>query len=202
MLSLRAYPLSTVLNLFMAALMLVCAVVAARAQERNIEIAPPPLKIIPRAERAQLNFADGPSARTRISFDLMEKHLSRAEELTGQQRFEPASTELGSYEAIIEDSLRYLSSMDKERDKTRDLYKNLELNLRRHAPRLEFIRRTTPSEYAVYVKATIEYTRKARSIALDSFYSNTVNRESLFKDKRKRHQDLVRLLNTTQVKQL
>jgi hypothetical protein len=111
----------------------------------------------------------------------MEKHLSRAEALTGEQRYDPASTELGSYEAIIEDSLRYLSHMDRERGKTRDLYKNLELNLRKHAPRLEFIRRTTPSEYAVYVKATLDYTRKARSIALDSFYSNSVSRETTLK---------------------
>lgn len=162
--------------------MLVCAAVAARGQEKSLEVAPPPLKIIPRDERTQLDSADGPSARTRTTFELMEKHLSRAEEMTGQRRYDPASTELGSYEAVIEDSLRYLARMDRERGKTRDLYKNLELNLRKHAPRLEFIRRTTPSEYAVYVKAALEYTRKARSIALDSFYSNSVSREPVSTD--------------------
>ena len=182
MLFLRSHQLSNVISLCVAALMILYVAGVARGQDgRNAEVGPPPLKIIPRDERAQLNAADGPSARTRTTFELMEKHLGRAEQLTQQQRYEPASTELGTYEAVIEDSLRYLSHMDKERGKTRDLYKNLELNLRKHAPRLELIRRTTPSEFAIYVKATLDYTRKARSIALDSFYSNSVSRKSIFK---------------------
>ena len=46
------------------------------------------------------------------------------------------------------------------------------------ATRLEAIRRVTPSEYAINVKAICEYAREARDAALNSFYGDTVIKDS------------------------
>jgi len=73
--------------------------------------------------------------------------------------------------------LNYLNPMVREKDKTRDLYKRLELALRAHGPRLTAIRRSTPLEYAVWVKELEEFARKGRTEALNSFYGHTVFRE-------------------------
>ncbi|HVF49604.1 MAG TPA: hypothetical protein VNA19_05935, partial [Pyrinomonadaceae bacterium] len=62
-------------------------------------------------------------------------------------------------------------------NKIRDLFKRLEMALRKHGPRLETIRRTTPSEESSNVRAVYEFTRRARSEALNSFYGDTVLHE-------------------------
>ncbi len=59
-------------------------------------------------------------------------------------------------------------------NKTRDLFKRIEVSLRMHIPRLENIRRTTPSAYAVYVKETLDFARRARTESLNAFYDDTV----------------------------
>ena len=88
-----------------------------------------------------------------------------------------AAGELGKYEALIDDALDYLNPMVRDKNKTRDLYKRLELALRAHGPRLTAIRRSTPLEYAVWIKELEEFARKGRTEALNSFYGHTVFRE-------------------------
>jgi hypothetical protein len=51
---------------------------------------------------------------------------------------------------------------------------DLELSLRAHGPRLSIIRRSTPSEYAVWIKEIEDFARKGRTEALNSFYGHTV----------------------------
>lgn len=151
---------------------------AAHAQEPAAQLtAPPPLKIVSREERARIDGADDSKARIRITIELAELRLAKAEVLTSEQNFDGATAELGKYEALIEDSLDYLSPMVRDKNKTRDLYKRLELALRAHGPRLTAIRRSTPLEYAVWIKALEEFARKGRTEALNSFYGHTVFRE-------------------------
>jgi hypothetical protein len=139
--------------------------------------APPPLKVVSREERARIDAADDSKARIRTTIDLAELRLAKAEVLTSGRDFEGAIAELGRYQALIDDALNYLSPMIRDKNKTRDLYKRLELALRAHGPRLTAVRRSTPLEYAVWIKELEEFARNGRTEALNSFYGHTVFRE-------------------------
>ncbi|MEP6635494.1 MAG: hypothetical protein ABJB97_02120 [Acidobacteriota bacterium] len=138
---------------------------------------PPPLKIIVKQDRLQLDGARDAKARVRISMELAGAHLTYAEGCTTQQDYDGASAELGKYQALLENVLNYLTPLSRDQNKTRDLYKRLELSLRAHGPRLTSIRRITPLEYAVWVKEIEDFARKGRTDALNSFYGHTVMRE-------------------------
>jgi len=163
----------------LALLCLAISVPVLRAQEPAAQqlTAPPPLKIVSREERARIDQADDPKARIRSTIELAELRLAKAEILTSEHDFEGATGELGKYEALIDDALNYLSPMIRDKTKTRDLYKRLELALRAHGPRLTAIRRSTPLEYAVWIKQLEEFARNGRTEALNSFYGHTVFRE-------------------------
>ena len=148
------------------------------AQEPRQQLAaPPPMKAIARDERSQIEEAKDAKARVRTAIDLAEGHLSKAEAHTSQHEYEAASAELGKYWALIEDDLSFLTPMSNDNNKTRDLYKRLELALRAHGPRLTSMRRTTPIEYAVWIKEVEDFARKSRTDALNSFYGHTVVRD-------------------------
>jgi hypothetical protein len=141
------------------------------------QTAPPPLKIISRPERSQLTESKDSKTRVRTSIELAETHLANAEAQTSQREFDGAAAEAGKYWALLEDVLGFLKTMKSDSNKTRDLYKRLELTLRAQGPRLTAIRRSTPSEYAVWIKEIEEFARKGRTEALNSFYGQTVFRE-------------------------
>lgn len=153
---------------------------AARGQESHLLSAPPPpMKFVSRSERTQLSVTRDAKARTRATIELAEARLSRAEQLTAGQQYDAANAELGVYQGLIEDALVFLGEIKKNDNKLRDTYKRLELALRVHCARLEAIRRVTPSDYAVHVKAICECARNARTAALNSFYGDTVVREEV-----------------------
>ena len=151
---------------------------AANAQEPRPldQTAPPPAKVINREERSQLNQAKDEKARVKLSIELAETHLAHVESHTTQQQFEGAANEAGMYWALIEDALGFMKTVDRKGNKRRDLYKRLELSLRAHAPRWATVRRSTPAEYAVWIKEIEEFARNGRTEALNSFYDNTVIR--------------------------
>jgi hypothetical protein len=139
--------------------------------------APPPLKMISRAERAQLSEAKDEKARVKLTIELAEDHLTKVEIQTAQQQYDGASAEVGMYWALLEDVLHFMKGLDRDSNKKRDLYKRLELALRAHGPRLSTLRRTTPAEYAVWIKELEDFARSSRTEALNSFYGQTVIRE-------------------------
>jgi hypothetical protein len=145
-----------------------------RAQDQT---APPPLKIITRLERNQINETKDEKHRVKLSIELAETHLTNAESQTSQQQFDVAAAQAGMYWAIIEDVFGYMKTLDRDNNRKRDLYKRLELSLRAHGPRLTIMRRSTPAEYAVWIKEIEEFARQGRTEALNSFYGHTVLRE-------------------------
>ncbi|MEP6568422.1 MAG: hypothetical protein ABJC10_01505 [Acidobacteriota bacterium] len=167
---------STLLVLLLAALF----VPAVSAQEpRPLEqTAPPPAKVITRQERSQLNESKDDKARVKLSIELAETHLTNVENHTSQQQYEGAATEAGMYWALIEDVLGFMKTVERDNNHRRDLYKRLELSLRAHGPRWSTIRRSTPAEYAVWIKEIEEFTRDSRTAALDSFYGQTVIKDN------------------------
>ncbi len=161
--------------------MLFVFVPSIRAQEAQPSptplTAPPPVKAVSKDERMQIDRAGDSKGRLKLTIDLAVNHLTRAEQFTNQGNFDEAATEVGSYHALIEDALEFLSTMKRDSNKTRDLYKRLELSLRAHGPRLTTMRRTTPLEHAVWIKKVEEFAREGRTEALNSFYGHTVVRE-------------------------
>jgi hypothetical protein len=164
-------------------LVLVGSVAAVHAQDAPAQpsptplTAPPPNKIISKAERAQIDQAGDSKARIRTTMDLAALRLTRAEELAKQGSYDDALTEVGSYEALIQDSLDFLDGIKRDSNRTRDLCKRVELALRAHSPRLTTMRRETPLEFAVWIKKTEEFARAARTEVLNTFYGHTVVRE-------------------------
>ena len=145
--------------------------------------APPPMRFVPPDERSQLNATRDPKSRTRTSIDLAESRLTRSEEFTAQGKFDQASEELGGYLGLIDNVRAFIGGMNHDKGSTRDLYRHLEISLRKHLPRLAVMRRSTPAEYSDNLKAAEEYVRDARAEALDSFYGHTVLREGTVEKK-------------------
>jgi hypothetical protein len=144
-------------------------------QDQNA--APPPLKVMSTRERALVNEAKDPKARVKLTIELAEAHIAKAELQTSQSEFDAAAAEAGMYWALVDDLFNYLGTIKKDNDKTRDLYKRLELSLRAHGPKFAMMRRGTPAEYAVWIKEIEEFTRKGRTQALNAFYGQTVIRD-------------------------
>jgi hypothetical protein len=81
------------------------------------------------------------------------------------------------YWALMEDLIDYLSTVKRDNDKTRDIYKRLEMSLRAHGPKFALMRRGTPAEYAVWIREIEDFARQGRTQALNAFYGHTVIRD-------------------------
>lgn len=160
-------------SLFLLSFLLCCSSVSF-AQDNLQMSAPPPMKFVSTEDRNQLEAEKDIKKRSRLTVELAEAKLTRAEQLTNEQEFSSVITELGLYQGLVENVLNFLDSFPKDKNKTRDTYKKLEISLRGHIIRIESIRRSTPSEYADNLKKTIEFVRDARDKALNCFYDDTV----------------------------
>jgi len=139
--------------------------------------APPPFKMIVKEERSQIDETQDASRRLKLTITFAGAHLTAAEQHTARENYEAASVEVGMYHALIENALKFLSTFKRDSNKTRDLYKRLELALRADGPRLTAMRRNTPLEFAVWIKHVEDFARDGRTEALNSFYGHTVVRE-------------------------
>ena len=163
-------------HLLFVAFVLVPSVCAQEPQPTPLP-APPPFKMIVKDERTQIEQTKDSSDRLKLIINFSAAHLTVAEQHTSQGNYEAASTEVGMYHALIENALAFLSTFKRDSNKTRDLYKRLELALRGHGPRLTAMRRVTPIEFAVWIKKVEDFARAGRTEALNSFYGHTVVRE-------------------------
>ena len=137
-------------------------------------MAPPPFKMIVKEERAQIEESKDASKRLKLTIEFAASHLTIAEQHTAQGNFEAAQTEVGMYHALLENVRMFMRTFKRDSNKTRDLYKRLELSMRAHGPRLTAMRRITPLEFAVWIKQVEDYAREMRTEALNSFYGHTV----------------------------
>jgi hypothetical protein len=173
--------------LLLVAFVFIPSVSAQNAQPSPTPLtAPPPFKMIVKEERAQLEEATKDSSkRLKLTIEFATAHLGVAEQHTAQGNFEAAQTEVGMYHALIENARAFMRNFKRDSNKTRDLYKKLELALRAHGPRLTAMRRITPLEFAVWIKEVEDYAREGRTEALNSFYGHTVVSEPKKNDKEK-----------------
>jgi hypothetical protein len=175
--------------LFTKALLLafMCAPVAFGQDPQVSQVtAPPPLKAISKDERTQIEQTRDAKGRIRLTIELAITHLGLAENHTAQTNYESASVEIGIYHALIKDALAFLAPLKRDSNKTRDLYKRLELALRADGPRLTAMRRVTPLEFAVWIKEAEDFARQGRTEALNSFFGHTVVRDPQTPDAEKR----------------
>ena len=149
-----------------------------RAQDLIVppQAAPPPMVYIPPEARTQLSSARDEKARTRLSLELAEARLVRAEQQTEQQQFNAATADLGVYQALMEDALQHLYRTGDSSDRSRDLFKRVEQTLHRHLARVESMRRATPGEFAGNLLVLVKLVRELRTEAVKAFYDDTIVR--------------------------
>jgi hypothetical protein len=133
---------------------------------------PAPAKTIAAEDRSALEAVTKPKDRTKKAIELAESRLQRAEQLHEKQEFPAALEQLGRYQGIIAHTLAFLKPFRAER--LREPFRNIEVALRKHIPRLEALRRQTPVAYAVHIRAIGLYARDARAEALNAFFDDTV----------------------------
>jgi hypothetical protein len=137
-------------------------------------IAPPPVKVISKEEKSALADVNDVKNRTKLSLDLMEVRLKKAEDLNGQQSFSAMLTELGGFQALMDDALKFLNRNDDGRGKVMGTFKRFEMTLRGFTPRLEMIRRDMPDRYEYHVRRLLIVLRDTRSKAVEPFFSSSV----------------------------
>lgn len=142
------------------------------------------MRFVVRDDRSQLTAAKDAKSRLRLTLELAETRLGKVETLTAVKQFEQASEALGNYLGLIEDAKRFIGSLMQDKNSTRDLYRRLDIALRAHIPRLAVMRRDTPADYAIHIKAAEEFARNTRTEALESFYGHTVLREDANAEKK------------------
>ena len=178
-----ARPRSSRLLLILTLLALACGEAAAQEaaapqqQALRDEGGPPPMRYLPDDVRSRLEAQSDPKDRTRLAMLICEERLTLAAQHADQDRFVAATGEVGVYEAVVEDTLRFLHKPGRADNKLRDIFKRVEITLRSHVTRLESIRRALPSQHAVYLKDAIDFVRDRRDVALGAFYSDSVIRE-------------------------
>lgn len=165
--------------LALALLVALCGAASAQepAQMREaLEVGPPPLKYIPEETRQRLAGTRNLKDRVKLGLTLADERLTAAASHVNGDRFMAATAELGIYEAVIVDTLRFVQSSGPVSNKQRDLFKRIEQALRSHTSRIETIRRSLPAAHGYHAGVTIEFVRDARTDALNAFFSDTVLR--------------------------
>jgi len=150
---------------------------AASAQDDPAEIAPPPVKVISKAERERLNAETDIKDRTKLSLELMAARLTAAEKLGAQREHDAMFRELGGFHGLMDDGLNFLLKSGRS-GKVLDNLKRLEIGLRMSAPRIEVIRRDLPLRYEDYLRKLMKYVREARTKASEPLFSDSVVRGS------------------------
>lgn len=146
-------------------------------QPGELDDAPPPIKQLSQDEKLRLAAETAVKSHTSLSLDLMNKRLENAEELSAIGHFDEMYKELGGFNALMDNALKFLTDQDKDKGKVLNNFKRLDIGLRAFLPRLEVIRRDLPPRYDPYVKTLIKFIHEAREKALEPMFGNTVVRE-------------------------
>ncbi len=136
-------------------------------------VVPPPLGLISKDEKKALEAESKLSGRTKVALTLMNTRLTRAENQTKNNEFQKSLNNLGSFQAILRDTLSHLKKNEKYKGSLKS-FKRFEISLRKTIPRLELIRRGTPYKYGYHVRRLIRTVRDARRKAIDPLFADTV----------------------------
>ncbi len=151
---------------------------SAWAQTETLDLAPPPMRILPKDEKERLDKSKDVGSRTKLALNLMEGRLVEAEAQSGRQNYDDMFRELGHFHALMDNSLDYLNRNNTGKGKVLDNFKRLEIGLRKFIPRLEAVRRELPLRYEDYVRKLMIRIRDARTKATEPLFGDTVIRRS------------------------
>lgn len=151
---------------------------SANAQDdKPKDLVPPPLSIISKEEKSQLDEEKNIKKRTQLALELMDVRLAKAAELSEKNRYKESLDELGAFQAILRNAFNFLKKSENGSRKVLNNFKRFEINLRQFMPKLEVIRREMPVKYGYHVRNLMKYVREARADAVEPFFGETVLRE-------------------------
>jgi hypothetical protein len=150
------------------------AAIAGQVPDEIPDEAPPPLKILSKEEKQALAAEPEVKKHTTVALELMARRIENAERLNTAEKFDEMYKELGSFNAIMDDALKFLTKQDSDRGRVLNNFKKLEIGLRAFQPKLEVIRRNLSSQYEPYVRKLIRFIHEARAKAIEPFFGNTV----------------------------
>jgi hypothetical protein len=162
-----------------AALIGVCAIASqtlfAQDQEDRLPegVVPPPLNLITKEEKAELEAEEKMKDRTKLALNLIELRLAKSENSAEKQQFQESLDQLGRFQALIRHTFVYLKRNENNKGSFKN-FKRFEMTLREFLPRLELLRRELPYKYGYHVEKMIIFVRDARSEALEPFFDDTV----------------------------
>ena len=155
-------------------LMMLSVVAVAQDDPDDLEVAPPPLKILSADEKAKLAAESEVKRRTKLALDLMEVRLKQAEAFDAKQNFDQMFVELGAFQGLMDDMLEFLYKSDKDSKRVLNNFKKFEIGLRMFTPRLELVRSHLPVRYERYVRNLVKNLRAARAKAIEPLFDDTV----------------------------
>ncbi len=160
--------------LFFAFLLTASASFCAAQEDDGRDVAPPPLKFMSKEEKAKLEVTNDVKGRTKLALELMEARLLKAETFHNEEKYREMFDELGSFHALMDNTINFLDKSDSNRGKVLNNYKRVELSLRKYVTRLEIIRRDLPIKYEFYVRQLSKFVREARSRAIEPMFDDSV----------------------------
>lgn len=144
--------------------------VAFAQEEPPIDVVPAPEVLLSKTESNDLDSEKNIKKRTQLSLEIMETRLKNAEIFNGQPKFKEVLSELGSYQALLEDSFKFLEMNDLKNEKVLSNIKKLEITLKKHTTRLELIRREMPFRFGWHVGKLMKLVRQIRSKAIEPLF--------------------------------
>ena len=145
--------------------------IAAQGDPATDDVAPPSLRILSKEEKKQLESEkSNVKKRTKISLELMEARLLRAESKNVETQYKQTLDELAGFHAILDNTLDYLIGADADDRR----FITFEIYLRKQIPRLEAMRRTMPFRYGYHVGSLMKALRDAREKAVEPIFDDTV----------------------------
>lgn len=147
---------------------------ASAQSDKPADLVPPPLSILTKAEKNQLDEEENIKKRTQLAIELMESRLSKASEYSSKNQYRESLDELGGFQAILRNAFRFLKRNDNGSKKVLNNFKRFEINLRQFIPRLELIRREMPIRYAYHVQTLMKHVRETRSMAVEPLFDDSV----------------------------
>jgi len=154
-------------------------IAASMAQEPtdDPDAEPPPLRILSKQEKQLLDAETEVKRHTSVALELMNKRIENAESSNSSGHFDEMYKELGSFHALMDDALHFLTKQETDSGRVLNNFKKLEIGLRAFQPRLETIRRDLSSRYEPYIRTLIKYIHEAREKAIEPMFGNTVVRD-------------------------
>lgn len=138
------------------------------------DIAPPPLKLLSKTERSELSARTEIKEHTTLALQLMDSRLRSAEKFRVDENYSLMYAELGGFQAIMDNTLNFLLHSGTGEGKMLNGLKKFEIGLRTFTPRVETLRRESPSNFEPYLKALIRYISDTRAKAIEPFFGSTV----------------------------